>query len=121
MSVIFITHNLGIIAHLCNRVLVMYAGSIVEAAPVRELFHHTLHPYTQALIKSIPSSHPAGEKLQTIPGLPPDLSQSIAGCPFARRCEFVKEECRNTPLELKEIDKNHASACTRIINGDLTL
>jgi oligopeptide transport system ATP-binding protein len=121
MSVIFITHNLGIVAHLCNQVLVMYAGSIVEAAFVREIFHHTLHPYTQALIKSIPSSHPAVEKLQTIPGLPPDLSQSIEGCPFARRCEFVKEECRNTPLKLKEIDKNHASACTRIINGDLTL
>jgi oligopeptide/dipeptide ABC transporter, ATP-binding protein, C-terminal domain len=121
MSVIFITHNLGIVAQLCSRVLVMYAGRIMEAAPVRALFYHTLHPYTQALIKSLPSAHMAGEKLKAIAGLPPDLSRLITGCPFADRCEFVKEECRNAPIELKDVEKNHASACTRIINRDLTL
>jgi oligopeptide transport system ATP-binding protein len=121
MSVIFITHNLGIVAHLCNRVLVMYAGRIVEDAPVRDLFYQTQHPYTLALIKSLPSAHLPAEKLKAIAGLPPDLSRPIMGCPFADRCEFVKQECRNTSIELKEVEKKHASACTRIINGDLTL
>ena len=121
MSVIFITHNLGIVAQICGRVLVMYAGRIAEAAPVRELFYRTRHPYTLALIKSLPSAHGAGEKLQAIAGLPPDLSRPIMGCPFTDRCEFVKEECRSTPIELKEVEKDHSSACTRIINGDLTL
>jgi oligopeptide transport system ATP-binding protein len=121
MSVIFITHNLGIVAHLCNRVLVMYAGRIVEDAPVRDLFYHTRHPYTQALIKSLPSAQAPDEKLKAIAGLPPDLSRPLKGCPFADRCEFVKDYCRNTSIELKEVEKRHASACTRIINGDLLL
>jgi oligopeptide transport system ATP-binding protein len=123
MSVIFITHNLGIVAHLCNRVLVMYAGRIMESAPVKRLFHETRHPYTRALIKSMPSVHApsAGEKLMTINGLPPDLITSIPGCPFADRCEFVKEICRNAPIELKEVAENHWSACRRVIDGDLTL
>jgi oligopeptide transport system ATP-binding protein len=121
MSVIFITHNLGIVAHLCKRVLVMYAGRIVEDAPVRDLFYHTLHPYTQALIKSLPSARAPGEKLTAIAGLPPDLSRPMQGCPFADRCGFVKDACRHVPIELKEVDKNHATACTRVINGDVTL
>ena len=123
MSVIFITHNLGIVAHLCNRVLVMYAGRIMESASVKRLFHETRHPYTRALIKSMPSAHApsAGEKLTTISGLPPDLITPVPGCPFADRCEFVKEICRSAPIELKEVAENHSSACTRIISGDLSL
>ncbi|MGB7568113.1 MAG: ABC transporter ATP-binding protein [Chitinivibrionales bacterium] len=121
MSVIFITHNLGIVAHLCNRVLVMYAGRIMEEAPVRDLFYHTQHPYTRALIQSLPSVRATGEKLKAIAGLPPDLSRPILGCPFADRCEFVKDYCRNTPIELKKVEKSHASACTRIINREITL
>ena len=121
MSVIFITHNLGIVAHLCNRVLVMYAGRIMESAPVKRLFHETRHPYTRALIKSMPSAHATGERLATIRGMPPNLIAPIPGCPFADRCEFVKEICRNAPIELKEVAENHWSACRRVINGDLTL
>jgi oligopeptide transport system ATP-binding protein len=121
MSVIFITHNLGIVAQLCSRVIVMYAGRVVESALVKRLFNHTQHPYTQALIKSLPSAHIAGERLKAIAGLPPDLLHLIKGCPFADRCEFVKEDCRTTPFELKEIAPGHASACLRIITGDLIL
>jgi len=121
MSVIFITHNLGIVAQICGRVLVMYAGRIMEEAPVRDLFYKTRHPYTQALIKSLPSFRATGEKLKAIAGLPPDLSRPILGCPFTDRCEFVKDFCRNTPIELKKVEKGHASACTRIINGEITL
>jgi oligopeptide transport system ATP-binding protein len=119
MAMILITHNLGVIAGTCDRVLVMYAGRILESALVRELFYESKHPYTQALMASMPSVHARGETLYTIPGLPPDLARPIVGCPFAPRCAHAVERCRReTPL-LLEVAPGHDSACLRVQAGEL--
>jgi oligopeptide transport system ATP-binding protein len=111
MSLIWITHDLGVVAGLADRVIVMYAGYIVEEAAVEELFASPSHPYTVALLNSLPSiDHESGETLQTIDGLPPDLVRLPEGCPFAERCAYVKEDCRvNPPLEY--ITPDHKIAC----------
>ncbi|HUR56262.1 MAG TPA: ABC transporter ATP-binding protein, partial [Opitutaceae bacterium] len=88
MAVIFITHDLGVVSGLCDRVQVMYAGRIVETADTRGLFYEPKHPYTRALQRSIPSMQAKGAELYTIPGMPPDVSKPLPGCPFAPRCEF---------------------------------
>jgi oligopeptide transport system ATP-binding protein len=121
MSVIFITHNLGIVAQLCRRVLVMYAGRIVESAMTRDLFYSPLHPYTKALIKSLPSAHLPGETLTVIAGQPPDLSKPLPGCPFAPRCEYAHEECLTSDNILKEVMPGHYTACVRAQRGEIDL
>ncbi len=114
MAVIFITHDLGVVSGLCDRVQVMYAGRIVERAEVRTLFYSPRHPYTRALQRSIPSLQPKGTELYTIRGLPPDLSKPLPGCPFAPRCEFaVDEPCVRRAARLLDIAPTHAHACTR--------
>jgi oligopeptide transport system ATP-binding protein len=120
MAVIWITHDLGVVAGFCQRVQVMYAGRIVERAPTDPLFRETSHPYTRALQKSIPALQPKGASLYTIPGMPPDVSQPIAGCPFVPRCEFEKPECRQ-PVDLKEIKPGHATACLRVQRNEIKL
>lgn len=114
MAVIYITHDLGVVAGLCDRVQVMYAGRIVETAPLQSLFAKPRHPYTRALLRSIPSTHAKGEALQTIPGQVPDMSQPLAGCAFAARCEFATEACRQGAApELGPRGQAHADACLR--------
>jgi oligopeptide transport system ATP-binding protein len=120
MAVIWITHDLGVVAGFCERVQVMYAGRIVERAPNDELFQQTAHPYTRALQKSIPALQPKGQTLFTIPGMPPDLSQPIAGCPFVPRCDYAEEQCRQ-PVELKNIVPSHATACVRVQKKEINL
>ncbi len=93
MAVILITHDMGVVAGACDRVLVMYAGRIFESATSEGLFEHPRHPYTNALLDSLPAAHRHGEDLYTIPGLPPDLRQEFAGCPFAPRCPNVADAC----------------------------
>jgi oligopeptide transport system ATP-binding protein len=94
MSVILITHDLGVVAGMADRVLVMYAGRIVEAADTETLFARPRHPYTRALLKSVPRlDSPPGAELATIPGLPPDLSNLDAGCPFRPRCPLAMPKC----------------------------
>jgi len=119
MAVIFITHDLAVVAGLCDRVLVMYAGRVVEAADVRVLFSQPSHPYTRALQRAIPSTQPKGAELYTIPGLPPDLSQPVVGCPFAPRCEFAVERCRREEPLLREVAPNQLSACLRVQAGEI--
>ena len=119
MAVIFITHDLGVVSGLCDRVQVMYAGRIVESADVRTLFYTPRHPYTRALQRSIPSLQPKGAELYTIRGLPPDLSKPLPGCPFAPRCEFAAEKCTTTPVELLEIAPGHQHACLRAQLGEI--
>ena len=114
MAVIFVTHDLAVVSGLCDRVQVMYAGRIVETADTRTLFSDPRHPYTRALQRSIPATQPKGAELYTIPGLPPDLSQPIPGCPFAPRCEFAAERCRDTTPALAEVAPGHAQACLRV-------
>jgi oligopeptide transport system ATP-binding protein len=119
MGVIFITHDLAVVSGLCDRVQVMYAGRIVETACTRAIFYHPLHPYTRALQRSIPAIQPKGSELHTIPGLPPDLSKPLPGCPFAPRCEFAEERCRTTEVGLAEAEPGHSQACLRVQAGEI--
>ncbi len=119
MAVIFVTHDLAVVSGLCDRVLVMYAGRIVEAADVRAIFQQPRHPYTRALQRAIPSTQPKGAELSTIPGLPPDLSRPVAGCLFAPRCDSAVDRCRIEDPALRDVAPNHASACLRAQAGEI--
>ena len=121
MAVIWITHDLGVVAGFCERVLVMYAGRVVESAPTAELYSTPRHPYTRALQKSIPALQPKGTSLYTIAGAPPDLSKLITGCPFVPRCEFAADNCREYEIPLKEVAPGHRSACIRIQAEEIKL
>ncbi len=111
MSVMLITHDLGVIAEMCDVVAVMYAGRIVEYAKVEMLFHNPLHPYTQGLHKSMPRLDVETEKLDTIRGLVPNLIDLPTGCPFHPRCEFSTSICENVMPELIEVEDNHRVRC----------
>ena len=119
MAVIFVTHDLAVVSGLCDRVQVMYAGRIVEAAATRTLFQSPRHPYTRALQRSIPSLQPKGRELYTIPGMPPDLSKPIAGCAFAARCEAAVDICRANDPRLADAAANQATACLRVQAGEI--
>ena len=121
MAVIFVTHNLGIVAKLCRRVMVMYAGHIVEQADTRDLFYHTAHPYTRALINALPSVTRRQERLAVIPGQPPDLSLPQQGCVFASRCVHAQSVCTSCTMHLGSVGTNHTTSCTRILDGSLLL
>jgi oligopeptide transport system ATP-binding protein len=120
-AVILITHDIGIVSGFCDRVLIMYAGRVVESGSTSTIFYEPKHPYTQALHRSIPALHKKGTKLYTIPGTPPDLSMPIRGCPFAPRCEYAQEKCVTSEIALKEVAPNHQSACLRIQLGEIDL
>ena len=113
MAVIWITHDLGVIAELADRMVVMYAGYIVEEADVFQLYDNPLHPYTLSLLKSLPrvDSSRAGERLATIPGFPPDGITVMPGCPLAPRCSFAVERCMQENPPLEQIDADHKVAC----------
>jgi oligopeptide transport system ATP-binding protein len=118
-AVIFITHDLGVVASFCKEVNVMYAGRIVESAPTEEIFARPMHPYNAALQQSIPALHKKGEILFTIPGMPPDLTIDFAGCSFAPRCAHATDPCwENTP-SLKDMTPGHRTACTRFQQGEI--
>jgi oligopeptide transport system ATP-binding protein len=119
MAVVFITHDLGVVSGLCDRVQVMYAGRIVETADTRTLFHAPRHPYTRALQRSIPALQSKGTELYTIPGLPPDVSKNIPGCAFAPRCEFAAARCTAAIPELASVAPTQAQACLRVQAGEL--
>jgi oligopeptide/dipeptide ABC transporter ATP-binding protein len=111
LAMIFITHNLGIVSRICDRVAVMYAGRIVEIGPVRRIFTAPAHPYTRALIDSIPRLGAKADRLAAIEGQPPDLARLPAGCAFAPRCPRVMDRCRvEAPPELA-VAPGHASRC----------
>lgn len=95
MAIILITHNIGVVAEMADDVVVMYAGRPVEAAPIAELFKTPKHPYTAGLLASVPSVYSRKERLETIPGQPPDLGGGFSGCPFAPRCAGVLERCKS--------------------------
>jgi oligopeptide/dipeptide ABC transporter ATP-binding protein len=95
LSLILITHNMGIVAEMADRVAVMYAGRLAEVAPSVSIFENPKHPYTQALLESIPNILTSDKVLKTIPGSPPDLTDPPSGCPFHPRCRYVFERCRN--------------------------
>lgn len=110
-SIILISHNLGVIAQLCDYVYVMYAGQVVEHAPVLELFDHPSHPYTQGLMDSVRSLRRGDERLSTIPGTVPNLLRLPQGCRFAPRCPMAREDCRRCPPELSPVGDRHLVRC----------
>ena len=118
-AVILITHDLGVVAGNCEQVIVMYAGRVCESAPVDALFADPKHPYTEALIGSLPGARQHGETLYAIPGLPPDLTQPIQGCPFAPRCKHAEAICRESEIDLNTVQDHHASSCIRVQAGAL--
>ncbi|CAN5601449.1 ABC transporter ATP-binding protein [soil metagenome] len=120
-AVIFITHDIGIVSSFCDRVLVMYAGRIIESAPTEQIFYAPKHPYNQALQRAIPALNEKGSDLYTIPGAPPDVSKPIRGCPFAPRCEYAQEKCVTSEILLKEVAPNHRTACLRVQLGEIDL
>jgi oligopeptide transport system ATP-binding protein len=120
MAVIWISHDLGVVAGLCRRVNVMYAGRVVESGLTERIFRSPQHPYNRALQKSIPALQPKGAELYTISGMPPDLSKPLTGCAFAKRCEFAADICRNE-VTLQTIEPGHETACVRVQTGELKL
>jgi oligopeptide/dipeptide ABC transporter ATP-binding protein len=110
VALIFVTHNLGIVAKMCDTVAVMYAGKIVEMQPVRDLFYRPRHPYTRALLDSIPRLG-VREPLCVIPGQPPDLSRLPAGCSFHPRCAKAMERCRSEEPPDLELDERATAKC----------
>lgn len=113
MAIIWISHNLGLVAGVVERVMVMYSGFIVEEAPVDDLYEHPLHPYTLGLLHAIPHVDARNqERLASIEGMPPDLRQPISGCPFAPRCPYRIDQCDNLP-PLVDAGPGRRSACWR--------
>jgi oligopeptide transport system ATP-binding protein len=117
LSIIWITHDLGVVAGMADRVIVMYAGSIVEEAEVETLYENPCHPYTLALLAALPRvDRRRDKKLKSIPGAPPNLLVKPKGCPFAPRCEYVHELCRTDTPALISVAPGHQIACWVDIN-----
>lgn len=120
MAVVLISHDMGVVAGSCERVMVMYAGRMVENAPVRALFRAPMHPYTQALLDSLPGPHRKGKPLRVIPGIPPDHGAPVRGCSFAPRCSYAKTTCYEETCVLRPLsDSLHQTACVRVQRGEI--
>ncbi len=111
MAIIMITHDLGVVAQMCDEVIVMYAGSICEQGTADEIFYHPCHEYTKGLMRSIPTANTAGTKLHPITGTPIDLLNMPAGCPFAPRCDAAMKICIKQRCESMQINDDHRAAC----------
>ena len=111
MAIIMITHDLGVVAQLCDEVIVMYAGGICEQGTADEIFYHPKHEYTKGLMRSIPTTENDGERLQPITGTPIDLLNMPKGCPFAPRCDAAMKICLTERPKRMQINDDHASAC----------
>jgi oligopeptide transport system ATP-binding protein len=111
-SLVLITHDLGVVARYADRVAVMYGGRVIETASARELYKNPRHPYTEGLIRSVPSldGNP-GEPLKTIAGQPPDLANLPPGCSFAPRCQYARDECRAAKPPIELVSPDHQRAC----------
>ena len=111
MAIIMITHDLGVVAQLCDEVIVMYAGSICEQGTADEIFYNPRHEYTKGLLRSIPTAHTAGTRLKPITGTPIDLLNMPAGCPFAPRCDAAMKVCIRQRPERMVINDQHFASC----------
>ena len=116
-AVIMITHDLGVIAGMCSRVLVMYGGVVVEEGTVREIFYEPKHPYTWGLLRSIPQKSGEKRKLIPIPGSPPDLIAPPPGCPFVARCPYAMNICNSELPELTRLSDTHCARCRLLDEG----
>lgn len=110
-SIIIVTHDLGVVATLAQRIAVFYGGKVVEEADTREIFRNPTHPYTRGLIACVPSLAAGDEDLNVIEGNVPDLSNMPAGCPFHPRCQFAMEECKSGEMERRKVSEGHYSYC----------
>ena len=113
MSLILVSHDLGVVARVCERMAVMYAGQIVEMAPTKEIFEHPYHPYTIGLMNSMPRLEKVSDWLKPISGMPPDLYNLPAGCRFEPRCPWASPECREQAVEMQDINPAHLSRCIK--------
>ena len=111
VAMIFITHNIGIVAKMCDAVAVMYAGRLVERAPVRTIFNRPAHPYTEALLHAVPKLTDRSERLWSIEGQPPDPASLPPGCPFNPRCPKAEDRCRREVPPEFQLDENHYTRC----------
>ncbi|WP_239491369.1 ABC transporter ATP-binding protein [Luteitalea sp. TBR-22] len=114
LSLLLITHDLGVVAHTADRVAVMYAGRIVEVGPVRALFKNPAHPYTQALLRAMPGSTHSARRLEPIEGQVPALDRQPPGCAFAPRCAWRHDACDAAPPDMYPVDETHASRCVLV-------
>lgn len=111
-SIILITHDMGVVASLCSKIAIMYGGLIMESGTTDEIFYDPKHPYTKALLKAVPRMDlEEGERLKAIPGVPPSLVEPPKGCPFAERCEFAKEICREKMPQYRSYSETHQAMC----------
>ncbi len=111
ISIVFVSHDLAVLGELCDRLIIMYAGRVMESGPVSELYSRPRHPYTHALIQSVPSLDATVGALPTIPGQPPDPTAFSSGCRFAPRCQFARPDCRVASHALSQVGPGRASAC----------
>ena len=111
-SMLFITHDLGIVAQICDEVAVMYAGRIIERGTLEDVFNHTKHPYTEGLFNSLPNIEDRRSELKPIPGLMPDPTKLPKGCAFAPRCQYARPECINTPQVERHFSQTHSVMCS---------
>lgn len=117
MSIIFITHDLGVVAELCERVIVMYGGMLMEEAGIDDIFNNPMHPYTMGLLASIPSiDQDKRKELKPIPGSPPDMLKPPKGCPFAPRCAYARNICAEQVPPYEKVSHNHFSMCWLLQN-----
>jgi oligopeptide/dipeptide ABC transporter ATP-binding protein len=115
LSIIYISHDLNVVARVCDRVTVMYAGKVVESAPAKSLFAKPAHPYTQALFKAIPDVRERPTRLTSIEGQPPSIYDKPAGCPFVTRCPVALPVCIDTFPRTTEVGPSHTTACWRYL------
>ena len=124
MATVLVSHDFGVIAQACDTVAVMYAGYIVERAPIREAYRHPHHPYTRGLLDSIPSVVPPSRaddsRLSTIPGQPPELSALPPGCPFQPRCAYSRPACAEVDMKLDRVEDDHFTACPFVRSWDVS-
>ncbi len=114
LAIIFITHDFGIVAKMCDRVAVMYAGKIVEMGDVRSIFNRPSHPYTEALLNSVPKMEADVDRLTSIEGQPPAMHEQLTGCPFAPRCPYVMERCSVEYPPETQVADGHSASCWRL-------
>ena len=119
-SILLITHNMGVVAQMCDYVYVMYAGKVMEQAETFELFRNTQHPYTAGLLRSIPRMDKQVDRLYSIRGVVPNLLKLPAGCSFSTRCDYADDHCRNERPELYEQSEGHCVRCFRCQKGGTT-
>lgn len=117
-SILLITHNLGVVAEMCDRVGVMYAGSMAEIAPARVIFKEQLHPYTQGLMRSVPSAQMDAQQLYTIRGTVPNLIYPPSGCRFHPRCDYAKKYCERVKPELLRVGEDHYVSCHMVTKAE---